>query len=159
MLWRTSGRWSVIYSAKHLMGCITIGKLIREIRQKARWNQNWVFVSCLSQQRWVNYVEWRQSKPLSGSKIFLKPRSHFGRWNPFCLQQGSLLGQGNRDLRLVWTFCDPHLFPKWAIHCQHGRHQQGESGDVAIPATVDYTMLKSLIRGALAVLTPYLTAK
>ena len=38
-------------------------------------------------------------------------------------------------------------------------NKRGESSDTPISATVDYTMLKPLIRGAPAILKPYLIAK
>ncbi|KAK4828030.1 hypothetical protein QYF61_022807 [Mycteria americana] len=43
--------------------------------------------------------------------------------------------------------------------CIQAMHKCGESGDTPISATVHYTMLKPLIRGAPSILKPYLIAK
>ncbi|KAK4806399.1 hypothetical protein QYF61_016249 [Mycteria americana] len=43
--------------------------------------------------------------------------------------------------------------------CTQAMHKHGEPNDTLIPATVEYTMLKPLSRGALAILKPYLIAK
>ena len=43
--------------------------------------------------------------------------------------------------------------------CIQSMNKRGESSDTPISATVDYTMLKPLIRGAPAILKPYLIAK
>ncbi|KAK4806361.1 hypothetical protein QYF61_016211 [Mycteria americana] len=43
--------------------------------------------------------------------------------------------------------------------CTQAMHKHGEPNDTLIPATVEYTMLKPLSRGALAILKPYLIVK
>lgn len=104
-----------------------------------------------------NSVEWGQSKWLLGSRSFLKFGTQPGKHTPFYHQPGSVLGWGNRWTIIPISSLSELSTANTEAAWIQAMHKQGPPG-FPLSVTVEFVMLESLIRGALAILNPYPTA-